>query len=268
MRNLMIGGSAILAGLVGAACLYMASGGKLHQSRPTFPPAMRVTSKPPSAPTHTHPSYPRPNTPSYPTPDYSTPHSSSPYTYMQDDERVLREINQYAIAAKNLYDRQQYTDSLQQIDAAVRAADGLRTADVRFGAQVRLYRLQALIASGAKQYSKASGAFEKAVGIDQLMQELTATDYNNYAWLLATCPDASVRNGTKAVEMAKIACDKSGNQKAYILDTLAAACAEAGQFSEAVKWQQEAIRLDGGQSGVDYQSRLALYQSNQPYREE
>lgn len=93
---------------------------------------------------------------------------------------------------------------------------------------------------------------------------------NSVAWLLATCPDAVIRNGrravelaTKAVELAKATRESFHNE----LDTLAAAHAEAGNFDEAVKLQQQAVALAPNDNKTDFESRLKLFQAGQPYRE-
>ena len=50
---------------------------------------------------------------------------------------------------------------------------------------------------------------------------------NNLAWALATCPDASLRNGAKAVQLARQANRLSDGKNPLVLRTLAAACADA-----------------------------------------
>jgi tetratricopeptide (TPR) repeat protein len=64
---------------------------------------------------------------------------------------------------------------------------------------------------------------------------------NSRAWLRATCPDASMRNGTLAVADARRACDLDVWELASHIDTLAAAYAEAGDFASAIRYQEEAI---------------------------
>jgi tetratricopeptide (TPR) repeat protein len=52
-----------------------------------------------------------------------------------------------------------------------------------------------------------------------------------------------------------------------MLDTLAAAYAEAGDFDKAVQWQEKAIELAPEEAKNHYRSRLDLYKSGRPYRE-
>ena len=63
------------------------------------------------------------------------------------------------------------------------------------------------------------------------------------AWRLATSPDASVRNGRRAVELAQRAVQLSGGDDPRPIGTLAAALAEAGRFPEAVEIAQQAIKV-------------------------
>jgi protein O-mannosyl-transferase len=66
---------------------------------------------------------------------------------------------------------------------------------------------------------------------------------NNLAWLLATCSDRSLRDGAKAVMLARQASEHSHGQNPVILGTLAAAYAETGQRSAAVTTAQRALQL-------------------------
>jgi len=64
-----------------------------------------------------------------------------------------------------------------------------------------------------------------------------------FAWILATCPDDAVRNGTRAVELALRANRLTGGRQPMILRTLAATQAEIGQFEEALKTTDLALDL-------------------------
>lgn len=66
---------------------------------------------------------------------------------------------------------------------------------------------------------------------------------NNLAWLLATCSDKSLRNGDEAVKQAILANDLSGGDDPNVLDTLAAAYAQAGDFGNARVTAKKALRL-------------------------
>ena len=65
---------------------------------------------------------------------------------------------------------------------------------------------------------------------------------NNLAWLLATDRDDTVRNGAEAVTLASRACELTGRQQPALLGTLAAAFAEAKQFSEAISAAEAAAK--------------------------
>ena len=92
---------------------------------------------------------------------------------------------------------------------------------------------------------------------------------NNLAWLLATSPQASLRNGNQAVELAERANQLAGAKNPNVLCTLAAAYAEAGRFSEAVETAQRALSLAGAQYNTaladDIKSQLKLYQAGVPF---
>jgi protein O-mannosyl-transferase len=94
---------------------------------------------------------------------------------------------------------------------------------------------------------------------------------NNLAWLLATNPDPRIRNGPRAVQLAEHACELTDYQKTILVGTLAAACAEAGQFDDAVAMAQKAIALarQSGKTELAAKNRelLELYRAHKAYHE-
>jgi len=66
---------------------------------------------------------------------------------------------------------------------------------------------------------------------------------NNVAWLRAVCPDARVRNGPRALELAREAVRLTRHRDAQMLDTLAVCYAERGRFRKALAVEQRAIRI-------------------------
>ena len=94
---------------------------------------------------------------------------------------------------------------------------------------------------------------------------------SNLAWVFATSPDDSLRDGAKAVQLAEQAMRISGGRIPIIFRTLAAAYAENGRFSEAIQTAQRGIELANsrGNSGLatELQSNIVLYQERQPLRD-
>src|SRR5436309_9586891 len=109
--------------------------------------------------------------------------------------------------------------------------------------------------------------YEKALQISP--QSVSAL--NNLAWLLATGSNASLRNGARAIQLARQADQLSGGTNALVLRTLAAAYAEAGQFGKAIESARTAMQLGRSQRAdslvTELQQQIALYELALPYRE-
>ncbi len=116
-----------------------------------------------------------------------------------------------------------------------------------------------------KRYEDALHDYEDAV-------QRTPNDgrvLNELAWFLATCPDDQFRNGQEALEHARRACELAPIPTHW--DTLAAAHAELGNFTEAVQWQEKAlVEPDEGieQDLAGAKRRLQLYKHEKPFRDE
>jgi tetratricopeptide (TPR) repeat protein len=112
--------------------------------------------------------------------------------------------------------------------------------------------------------AEAIAQFQQALQIDPADPLLQ----NKLAWLLATCAEASLRDGKKAVELARQASALTGGNNLLVLHTLAAALAEAGQFPEAVETAQRALSLAAAQPDAGLaqtlQFELSLYQTGNP----
>ncbi|HYT92481.1 MAG TPA: tetratricopeptide repeat protein, partial [Gemmataceae bacterium] len=114
------------------------------------------------------------------------------------------------------------------------------------------------------------GNYVAAVADHQQASKLdpgNANTHNDLAWIWATCPDASVRDGGRAVESARKACELTDWKQAHCLDALAAAHAESGRFDEAVQWAERAVELARDGEKPAYRARLDLYRQGQAWRE-
>ncbi|MFZ5755976.1 MAG: tetratricopeptide repeat protein [Pseudomonadota bacterium] len=111
-----------------------------------------------------------------------------------------------------------------------------------------------------RDYRRARELFEKAAVRSYL------PSVNNLAWLLATCPDDTLRDGKRAVALLAPVMDQS----VQMLDTMAAAQAEAGNFTEAVNLQKRAIAGIGNTGDPRlsaFLERLQHYAAGKPWRD-
>jgi Flp pilus assembly protein TadD len=76
---------------------------------------------------------------------------------------------------------------------------------------------------------------------------------SSLAWILAANPDHALRNGARAVQLARLAEEISGGTDPRITGILAAAYAEAGDFAKATDTANHALQL----AGAANQSALA-----------
>ena len=95
---------------------------------------------------------------------------------------------------------------------------------------------------------------------------------NNFAWLLATSGEDSVRDGALAVELARRALDARKQRLPELLDTLACALAENGDFEAAVRIAEEALMLAQqarmpAQALRLFEGRVTAFRAGEPVRE-
>jgi len=125
---------------------------------------------------------------------------------------------------------------------------------------------RAYLWAGKKMYARAIVDFEKAIALNPK----DADARGNLAWLLATCPVAKFRDGKYALKLAEEACRLTAWQNPSVLEILAAAHAEVGDFAKAIELQKKAL------AAPDYPKqdlpagpeRLKLYEQGQPVRQD
>ena len=119
------------------------------------------------------------------------------------------------------------------------------------------------------EYLQTITDYEKAIALDFNLLEAI----NGLAWTLATAPVDGLRNGIKAVGYGERALSLAGEtQKFLYLDTLAAAYAEAGRFTDAVATQTKAISLIPKnyevKEAAQFKVRFQAYKDNKPWRDQ
>jgi len=103
------------------------------------------------------------------------------------------------------------------------------------------------------------------------LQPNDAATLRRAAWVLATSPDAAIRNGEEALAFAIRAMELTGGKDARTLDTLAAAYAEKGQFADAAPTARRALERAAQESQAsladEIRGRIALYEAERPFRQ-
>jgi tetratricopeptide (TPR) repeat protein len=179
----------------------------------------------------------------------------------------------YMNRAVVLIHQQKWDLALQDLNNVIRLKPGHLTAALMRG-QVN---------TRLGNYGRALAEYDMLVNITASSLTMTsAWALNGRAWIRATCPDASLRNGNQALADAKAACASTACRYAGCTDTLAAAYAEVGDFDSAIRFQKQAIRqaqeeaaavkdADRRRNAYEkeialYQTRLAGYERHQPWR--
>ncbi len=149
----------------------------------------------------------------------------------------------------------QYSESIKDFDEAIRLNPKYAPA----------FRERGIAHKNLHQYPKALADYESAIRINPNYPTAMA----DQAWLLATCPDAAIRDGKRAVTVAKKACELNNHRTAAHVSTLAAAYAEAGDFKEAVYWQNRVFEFSDYMKsfGNAARQRLKLYETGKAFHE-
>jgi tetratricopeptide (TPR) repeat protein len=154
------------------------------------------------------------------------------------------------------YYRKDYSQALRELDEALRRSPR--------STNVLSWRASTYVKLG--RYSQARADAEKAIELNPRSED----GYLALAWICAACPDASFRSGAEAVKNAQHAGELLQVKDPYVLEALAAAYAESGDFEAAVRSQKEALAAPGfvlADEKEQGRRKLANYEKGKPWRE-
>jgi tetratricopeptide (TPR) repeat protein len=122
---------------------------------------------------------------------------------------------------------------------------------------------------------RLAGRYAEALRVLERAHELAPQHLGtktNLARLLATCPEDALRDGPRALRLARSVGEQTQYRSAQALDLLACAQAAAGQYAEARESARQAIRLaeqNGRRDWVEeFKRHLRAFDVNRPFREQ
>jgi tetratricopeptide (TPR) repeat protein len=153
-------------------------------------------------------------------------------------------------------------EAKKEYDSAIKDFTAAIKLDRKFAGA---YNNRGIVYKKTKEYKRALADYRTALKLDPKSDGAL----NNLAYLMAACPDEKVRDGKKAIEYATKACERADWKRWEMLDTLAIANAEAGNFTEATRLEKKAMEL-GVPDKPDQEAlteRLKLFEASKPYHE-
>ena len=176
---------------------------------------------------------------------------------MRDLQAALALIPDYAEALNN---RGVVHQKLDKIDDAIADFSKALEVDPKY---TDALENRAFAYLQKEDHSKAIADLEAAMKLNPNSFEAA----NDLAWLLATSPDAAIRDPKRALTLAQRACDLSKHQEWNVLDTLAVVHAENGEFAQAKKWLEAALKVAPADEKTRIQNHLDLVIAQKPVRD-
>lgn len=163
-----------------------------------------------------------------------------------------------------LYVRAQIYSSQGKYDAALKDCNEALRHD---RSVVEAALLRANINARLGKYAEALKEYDYLISLHPRNVTL-ARVLSDRAWFRATCQNASFRNGQQAVKDAKASCSIMIWKDEHMIDTLAVAYAETGDFNSAVQYAAQALAVKGipSDSTKLFQQHLASFQQRKPIR--
>jgi tetratricopeptide (TPR) repeat protein len=157
---------------------------------------------------------------------------------------------------------------LERIGDFRRAAADLDQAIEFYPEYVPYYKARGFARNQLQEYAGAIA--DLAYVVEHTRERPDADAHRLLSWILATCPHAELRDGTRAVELATKANELTEGRFWLALHALACAYAEAGDFEAAAKWQNQAIEAAPAEPidlKEELQEVLRWFQEGKPFRQ-
>ncbi len=203
-------------------------------------------------------------------PDFAVAHNNFAnilLTQGRNDEAIAEYRKAIALDSK-------YADACNNLGAVLAGRGELDAAVALFRRAVQITPTSATAHGNLGMALSKQGKIEEAMDQWRERVRLQPNDpraISQLAWAMATRPEPSIRNEKEAIELAEWAVTLSHGHEPVPLNTLAAAYAQAGRFSDALKTAQKALRLALQQQdqplAESIRAKIALYRSHTPYLE-
>ncbi len=128
---------------------------------------------------------------------------------------------------------------LPRLGRGVEAIEHLRRAITLRPDQARPCKRLGAALSAAAMFDDAVAVLR--AGVQRLPGDASIAE--RLAWLLATCPDATIRDPEAALQLAEAVCRRTADREPQALATLAAALGSVGRYAEAVEVATRAADL-------------------------
>jgi tetratricopeptide (TPR) repeat protein len=122
------------------------------------------------------------------------------------------------------------------------------------------YLFRAEASSGLGDYAAAHKDYLKALSLDESDLALR----RRYSTFLAGCPDQTLRDTDKALQLATQVCEQTKWQDGRALSAIAYAYYALGQFDDAIKWQVDAVKLASAKNKPEAEEWLRAYEARKP----
>lgn len=192
--------------------------------------------------------------------------STDHFTAMFNRALVQTSLKNYELALKDLDAavilNQQYPEAHNARGDVYRTLKRYEAAEKEFTQAIKLYPRytdayvnRALLNVDLKNYEAARADFSQAI----VLSPGDAEAMNDFAWFLATCSETKFRDSERAIDYAKKAVELTKERDWRALDTLGAAYAAAGNFPQAERYGEKAIKLAPKAERSQLEDHLSRY---------